>query len=187
MDTFPPIAMESSAQRNSSTVYEGECFSRSLQESDAELDAHPYIDCEPEKSEVDGNVLLDESSIHRTHYLNHLIAMESTTKDACLTLEQRLITLKRILALNNPVDQLGAYLTFKMEETRKGESGYDDSRIKSALLICAQSLVDTTDEEVALLGANFFIGSECVPLDQGLPSFLQMAVAAQSSGIKYSV
>ncbi|RMX63037.1 hypothetical protein DD238_005173 [Peronospora effusa] len=93
---------------------------------------------------------LDEQE--RQHYLQRELIIEKEMQEANNEVQQRLDTMKRILNLKDPMEQLVEYLTHKQEDRRD-----KNVNVVEDLLQCANRMMNIEDSEVAALGAFFFL------------------------------
>ncbi|CAI5744830.1 unnamed protein product [Peronospora destructor] len=113
---------------------------------------------------------LDEQERHL--YLQRVLVIEKEMQKANNKVQQRIDTMKRILELKDPMEQLAEYLTLKQEDRRDNNvSDVED------LLQCANSMMNIKDSEVATLMAFFFLCDRQRPKARGMTPMLPVVAA----------
>ena len=113
---------------------------------------------------------LDEHE--RQHYLQRVLIIEKGMQDANNDIQQQIDTMKRILELTDPMEQLAEYLTHKQVDRRANKV-----HVVEDLLQCANRMVNIEDSEVAALGAFFFLCDRQRPKARGILPMLPVVAA----------
>ncbi|KAG7396428.1 hypothetical protein PHYBOEH_002296 [Phytophthora boehmeriae] len=115
---------------------------------------------------------VETNGMERQRYLHRILDIEKGMKEADNEVQQRIDTMKRILALKDPMEQLSEYLALTQEARRD-----DDVDIVEDLLQCASRMTCEEDGEVALLGAFFFLCDRRRPKTRGMSAMLPVVAA----------
>ncbi|KAL3657342.1 hypothetical protein V7S43_017661 [Phytophthora oleae] len=129
--------------------------------------------------EEDGETCHDEhfstaesDELERQRYLQRILLIEKGMQEADNEVQQRIDSMKRILELKDPVEQLSDYLALKQEARRE-----DDVDIVQDLVHCANRMRNEEDSEVAMLGAFFFLCDKQRPRARGMTTMLPVVAA----------
>ncbi|TDH68972.1 hypothetical protein CCR75_005673 [Bremia lactucae] len=121
--------------------------------------------------EVDGHgksfsvTKLDD--IERRHYLNRLLSIEEDMQEARCEVQHRIDTMKRIVDLMDPMEQLSEYLALRQKARKE-----DDVDIVEDLVLCAKRMTNKEDSEVAMVGAFFFLRDRQQTRTRGMTAML---------------
>ncbi|KAG1691312.1 hypothetical protein DVH05_027173 [Phytophthora capsici] len=114
----------------------------------------------------------ESDKLERQRYLQRILLIEKGMQEADHEVQQRIDSMKRILELKDPVEQLSDYLTLKQEARRQ-----DDVDIVQDLVHCANRMQNEEDSEVAILGAFFFLCDKQRPRARGMTAMLPVVAA----------
>ncbi|EGZ29470.1 hypothetical protein PHYSODRAFT_322988 [Phytophthora sojae] len=130
-------------------------------------------DVEEERDEGGTNFSpLESDELERHRYLQRILSIERGMQEADSEVQQRIDTMKRILELKDPMEQLSEYLALKQEARRE-----DDVDIVEDLLHCAKRMTNEQDTEVAMLGAFFFLCDRQRSKARGMTAMLPVVAA----------
>lgn len=88
-------------------------------------------------------------------------------------MQQRIDTMKRILELKSPMEQLSAYLALRQETQYT-----DNMNTVEDLVLCAKRMTNEEDNEVAMLGAFAFLDGRRRHLDtRGMGAMMPVVAA----------
>jgi len=121
--------------------------------------------------------------LERARFLARAQAAEQRMQAAEEEVAQRILSMRRILELKDPAEQLAEYVALSLEARREA-----DTDIVSELLECARHMSDAQDREVALMGAFFFMCDPPRPKNRGIAPLLPIVAAMMeaSSGMDHS-
>ncbi|KAH7460325.1 hypothetical protein KRP22_008421 [Phytophthora ramorum] len=114
----------------------------------------------------------ESDELERQRYLQRVLSIQKGMYEADSEVQQRIDAMKRILELNDPMEQMSEYLAFKQEARRE-----EDVDIVGDLLHCANRMTCEEDSEVAMLGAFFFQCDRQRPRPRGMTAMLPVVAA----------
>ncbi|ETI34762.1 hypothetical protein F441_18675 [Phytophthora nicotianae CJ01A1] len=114
----------------------------------------------------------ESDELERQRYLQRILSIEKGMQEADNDVQRRIDTMKRILELKDPMEQMSEYLTLKQEARRE-----DDVDIVGDLVHCANRMTNEEDSEVAMLGAFFFLCYRQHPRTRGMAAMLPVVAA----------
>ncbi|KAE9025694.1 hypothetical protein PR003_g15345 [Phytophthora rubi] len=114
----------------------------------------------------------ESDELERQRYLQRVLRIEREMQEADSEVQQRIDTMKRILELKDPAEQLSEYMALKQEARRE-----DDVDIVEDLVHCAKRMTNEGDSEVAILGAFFFLCDRQRPKTRGMTAMLPVVAA----------
>ncbi|KAG7385628.1 hypothetical protein PHYPSEUDO_001280 [Phytophthora pseudosyringae] len=125
----------------------------------------------------------ESDELERQRYLQRILSIEAGMREADKEVQERIDTMKRILELQDPMEQLSEYLALKQEARRE-----DDVDIVEDLVHCAHRMANEEDSEVAMLGAFFFLCDRQRPTTRGMTAMLPVVAAMMeaSNGMGHS-
>lgn len=112
------------------------------------------------------------AQMDRARFLAHAQAVEDRMQAADEEVAQRILSMRRILELKDPMEQLAEYVALSLEPRREA-----DTDIVAELLECAKHMSNEEDREVALLGAFFFMCDPPCPKNRGIAPLLPIVAA----------
>lgn len=121
---------------------------------------------------VDEELVVETDEMERQRYLHRILDIERGMKQADDEVQTRIDAMRRILALQDPMEQLSAYLALKQEPRQE-----DDVNIVGDLLQCAKRMTNEEDSEAALLGAFVFLCDRPRPKARGMATMLPVVAA----------
>ncbi|KAK1947636.1 hypothetical protein P3T76_001646 [Phytophthora citrophthora] len=148
-------------------------------QADALFSEQLYRPVGVEEEEQEDDICHDEhfstaesDELERQRYLQRILSIEKGMQEVDNEVQQRINSMKRILELKDPVEQLTDYLALKQEARRE-----DDVDIVQDLVHCANRMRNEEDSEVAMLGAFFFLCDKQRPRARGMTAMLPVVAA----------
>ncbi|KAG3199130.1 hypothetical protein PC128_g5480 [Phytophthora cactorum] len=167
-DLYRPVDLETQIQRHITETSQADAlFGEQLYRpvGEEEDDNHG-------KGRDEQLIASESDELERQHYLQRILSIEKGMQEADNEVKHRIDTMKRILELKDPMEQLSEYLALKQEARRE-----DDVDIVEDLVHCANRMTNEEDSEVAILGAFFFLCDRQQPRTRGMAAMLPVVAA----------